>query len=92
MDNIGALNSQWAIKIDSLVKVMLVVVLSVSSLVHIYSLGYMRDDHNWRLGKSIEQDFSLIYLFTFAMLVLLAQTIYYSCFLVGRELELHHIF
>ena len=39
----GALNSQWAIKIDSLVKVMLVVVLSVSSLVHLYSLGYMRD-------------------------------------------------
>ena len=34
----GALNSQWAIKIDSLVKVMLVVVLSVSSLVHLYSL------------------------------------------------------
>ena len=42
----GALNSQW-VKIDSLVKVMLVVVLTVSSLVHIYSLGYMRDDHNW---------------------------------------------
>ena len=42
----GALNSQWAVKIDSLVKVMLVVVLSVSSLVHVYSIGYMRDDHN----------------------------------------------
>ena len=34
----GSLNSQWAVKVDSLVKVMLVVVLSVSSLVHLYSL------------------------------------------------------
>ena len=31
----GSLNSQWAVKVDSLVKVMLVVVLSVSSLVHL---------------------------------------------------------
>ena len=43
----GSLNSQWAVKVDSLVKVMLVVILSVSSLVHLYSLGYMRHDHNW---------------------------------------------
>ena len=53
----GALNSQWAIKIDSLVKVMLVVILSVSSLVHLYSLGYMRDDHNWSLGEKYRARF-----------------------------------
>ena len=68
----GALNSQWAIKIDSLVKVMLVVVLSISSLVHIYSLGYMRDDHNWSLEESIDKIFLLFVFFTFAMLVLVS--------------------
>ena len=69
----GALNSQWAIKIDSLVKVMLVVVLSVSSLVHIYSLGYMRDDHNWSLGEKYRaRFFSYLSFFTFAMLVLVS--------------------
>ena len=31
----------------SLVKTMLVVVTSVSSLVHLYSIGYMENDHNW---------------------------------------------
>ena len=69
----GALNSQWAIKIDSLVKVMLVVVLTVSSLVHIYSLGYMRDDHNWGLGEKYRaRFFSYLSFFTFAMLVLVS--------------------
>ncbi len=67
----GSLNSQWAVKIDSLVKVMLVVVLSVSSLVHLYSLGYMRHDHNWNAEEKYKaRFFSYLSFFTFAMLVL----------------------
>ncbi len=69
----GALNSQWAVKIDSLVKVMLVVVLSVSSLVHLYSLGYMRHDHNWNPNENYKaRFFSYLSFFTFAMLVLVS--------------------
>ena len=38
------LSADWSLKVDTLVKVMLVVILSVSSLVHVYSIGYMRND------------------------------------------------
>ncbi len=69
----GALNSQWAIKIDSLVKVMFVVVLSVSSLVHLYSVGYMRHDYNWNSNEKYKaRFFSYLSFFTFAMLVLVS--------------------
>ncbi len=69
----GSLNSQWSLKVDSLVKVMLVVVLSVSSLVHLYSLGYMRHDHNWNSeDKYKARFFSYLSFFTFAMLVLVS--------------------
>ena len=60
-------------KVDSLVKVMLVVVLSVSSLVHLYSIGYMRNDHNWNSGEKYKaRFFSYLSFFTFAMLVLVS--------------------
>jgi len=62
--NSGSLNVDWAIKIDSLTAIMLFVVTSVSSLVHIYSLGYMHDD------KSIARFMSYLSLFTFFMLSL----------------------
>ena len=69
----GSLNSKWALKVDSLVKVMLVVVLSVSSLVHLYSLGYMRHDHNWNSEEKYKaRFFSYLSFFTFAMLVLVS--------------------
>tara|TARA_B100001057_G_scaffold368089_1_gene371525 strand:- start:263 stop:658 length:396 start_codon:yes stop_codon:yes gene_type:complete len=42
--NSGLLNVNWSIKVDALSAVMLVVVTSVSSLVHIYSIGYMSHD------------------------------------------------
>src|SRR5580704_16938231 len=38
------LKADWALRIDSLTAVMLVVVTTISSLVHIYSIGYMEDD------------------------------------------------
>src|SRR6202000_2474752 len=54
----------WTVRVDSLTAVMLVVVTGVSSLVHLYSIGYMREDpHRPRF-------FSYLSLFTFAMLML----------------------
>src|SRR4030095_8247275 len=40
----GALDVDWALRVDTLTAVMLVVVTSVSSLVHLYSWGYMEED------------------------------------------------
>ena len=60
----GQLDVNWSIKIDQLSAVMLVVVTLVSSIVHIYSIGYMSNDpHQPRF-------MSYLSLFTFAMLVL----------------------
>ena len=42
----GSLQADWALRIDTLTVVMLVVVNTVSSLVHIYSLGYMSHDEH----------------------------------------------
>ena len=62
--NSGSLNVNWSIKIDALSSVMLVVVTLVSSLVHIYSIGYMsHDSHKQRF-------MSYLSLFTFSMLIL----------------------
>ena len=60
----GNLQSSWSLKFDTLTSVMLVVVTSVSALVHIYSIGYMsHDPHQYRF-------FSYLSFFTFAMLML----------------------
>lgn len=60
----GDLNVSWAFRIDTLTVVMLVVVNTVSSLVHMYSIGYMHHDpHRPRF-------FAYLSLFTFAMLML----------------------
>ncbi len=60
----GQLDVNWSIKIDQLSAVMLVVVTLISSIVHIYSIGYMsHDPHQPRF-------MSYLSLFTFAMLVL----------------------
>ncbi|TDH39101.1 NADH-quinone oxidoreductase subunit L [Pseudohoeflea suaedae] len=60
----GSLDVQWAFRIDTLTSVMLVVVNTVSALVHIYSIGYMHHDpHRPRF-------FAYLSLFTFAMLML----------------------
>src|SRR6202790_5555670 len=54
----------WTVRIDTITAVMLVVVTGVSSLVHLYSIGYMEEDpHPARF-------FSFLSLFTFAMLML----------------------
>jgi NADH-quinone oxidoreductase subunit L len=60
----GDLDVSWAIRVDTLTAVMLVVVNTVSALVHIYSIGYMHEDpHRPRF-------FAYLSLFTFAMLML----------------------
>ncbi|MCO5086997.1 MAG: NADH-quinone oxidoreductase subunit L [Methylobacteriaceae bacterium] len=60
----GGLKVDWALRIDSLTAVMLVVVTTVSSLVHLYSIGYMHED------PSRPRFFGYLSLFTFAMLML----------------------
>jgi len=60
----GELDAGWALKIDTLTAVMLVVVTTVSSLVHLYSIGYMHED------DSRPRFFAYLSLFTFAMLML----------------------
>ena len=60
----GTLAVDWAIRVDTLSVVMLVVVTSVSALVHLYSFGYMEEDP----GKA--RFFAYLSLFTFAMLML----------------------
>jgi len=62
--NSGDLSINWSIKIDPLSSIMLVVVTSVSSLVHLYSLGYMSHD------PDKPRFMSYLSLFTFAMLML----------------------
>src|SRR5580692_10578096 len=60
----GSFAVDWTVRIDTITAVMLVVVTGVSSLVHLYSIGYMDDDpHRPRF-------FSYLSLFTFAMLML----------------------
>ena len=58
------LRVDWAFRIDTLTAVMLVVVNTVSSLVHLYSIGYMHED------PSRPRFFGYLSLFTFAMLML----------------------
>ena len=67
----GDLNVSWSIRLDSLTAIMLVVVCSVSFLVHLYSFGYMKGDHNWKSSEKYEaRFFSYLSFFTFAMLAL----------------------
>jgi len=61
---VGDMDLRWILRVDTLTAIMLVVVNTVSSLVHVYSIGYMADDpHRSRF-------FAYLSLFTFAMLML----------------------
>ena len=60
----GDLQVAWTLRVDALTAVMLVVVNTVSSLVHLYSIGYMDEDPNR------PRFFGYLSLFTFAMLML----------------------
>jgi len=60
----GSFDVQWALRLDTLTAVMLIVVNGVSAMVHLYSIGYMAED------KSIPRFMSYLSLFTFFMLML----------------------
>ncbi|TGD64115.1 NADH-quinone oxidoreductase subunit L [Tabrizicola sp. WMC-M-20] len=67
----GSLGSEWAIRVDRLTAIMLVVVNSVSALVHLYSFGYMAHDDNWTEREHYRaRFFAYLSFFTFAMLML----------------------
>ena len=67
----GSMSAAWSIRMDTLTAVMLVVVTTVSSLVHLYSFGYMAHDENYKEGESYKPRFwAYLSFFTFAMLML----------------------
>jgi NADH-quinone oxidoreductase subunit L len=72
--DVGDFKANWALKIDTLTAVMLVVVTSVSALVHVYSWGYMSGD------PSKARFFSYLSYFTFAMLVLVTSNNFVQMF------------
>ena len=60
----GAFEVSWALKLDTLTAVMLMVVCNISAIIHVYSIGYMHHD------ASRPRFFSYLSLFTFFMLML----------------------
>ena len=68
----GTLSTDWSIRLDRLTSIMLIVVTTVSSLVHLYSFGYMAHDDNFREGEESYKPrfFAYLSFFTFAMLML----------------------
>ena len=67
----GALDTAWSIRLDRLTAIMLIVVTTVSALVHLYSMGYMAHDDNWGHHEHYKaRFFAYLSFFTFAMLML----------------------
>ena len=72
--DVGGFKANWAFKVDTLTAVMLVVVNTVSALVHLYSWGYMSED------DSKARFFSYLSLFTFSMLMLVTSNNFIQLF------------
>ncbi len=69
--DVGSFGAEWAIRLDRLTAIMLVVVNTVSALVHLYSFGYMAHDDNWKHEEHYKaRFFAYLSFFTFAMLML----------------------
>ncbi|MEL7178083.1 MAG: NADH-quinone oxidoreductase subunit L, partial [Pseudomonadota bacterium] len=67
----GSLTTDWAIRLDRLTAIMLIVINTVSALVHLYSFGYMAHDDHFRERESYRpRFFAYLSFFTFAMLML----------------------
>lgn len=67
----GSLDTSWSIRLDRLTSTMLIVVTSVSALVHLYSFGYMAHDENFDHDQNYKaRFFAYLSFFTFAMLML----------------------
>ncbi|SLN58446.1 NADH-quinone oxidoreductase subunit L [Pseudooctadecabacter jejudonensis] len=66
----GTLDTSWAIRMDRLTATMLIVITTVSALVHLYSFGYMAHDDNFPDTAYKARFFAYLSFFTFAMLML----------------------
>ncbi len=68
----GTLSTDWGIRLDRLTSIMLIVVTTVSALVHLYSFGYMAHDDQFKDGEESYRArfFAYLSFFTFAMLML----------------------
>ncbi|CUJ22108.1 NADH-quinone oxidoreductase subunit L [Cognatishimia activa] len=67
----GTLDTSWSIRLDRLTSTMLIVVTTVSALVHLYSFGYMAHDENFSKDQHYKaRFFAYLSFFTFAMLML----------------------
>ncbi|OCX61130.1 NADH-quinone oxidoreductase subunit L [Thioclava sp. SK-1] len=66
----GDLDTSWSIRLDRLTVIMLIVITSVSALVHLYSWGYMAHDENFPDQAYKARFFAYLSLFTFMMLML----------------------
>ncbi|QTN35851.1 NADH-quinone oxidoreductase subunit L [Cognatishimia activa] len=67
----GSLDTSWSIRLDRLTSTMLIVVTTVSALVHLYSFGYMAHDENFDHDQNYKaRFFAYLSFFTFAMLML----------------------
>jgi NADH-quinone oxidoreductase subunit L len=70
----GGVDVTWSIRLDTLSGVMILVVTVVSSMVHVYSIGYMAED------KSIPRFMAYLSLFTFFMLALITSNDFLQLF------------
>jgi NADH-quinone oxidoreductase subunit L len=69
----GTLSTNWAIRFDRLTAIMFIVITTVSSLVHLYSFGYMAHDENFGETESYKpRFFAYLSFFTFTMLALVS--------------------
>ena len=67
----GSLDTAWSIRVDRLTTTMLIVITTVSALVHLYSFGYMAHDENFDHDQNYKaRFFAYLSFFTFAMLML----------------------
>ncbi|MFU8823076.1 NADH-quinone oxidoreductase subunit L [Yoonia sp.] len=67
----GTFSTDWGIRMDRLTTIMLIVITSVSALVHMYSFGYMAHDENFKEHESYRpRFFAYLSFFTFTMLML----------------------
>jgi NADH-quinone oxidoreductase subunit L len=73
--NVGALNIEFGMHFDALTLLMLVVVTGISSAVHIYSLGYMKDD------PGFSRFYANLSLFTFSMLGIVVSNNFFQMFI-----------